>query len=169
MNIFVLDYDPRVAAQMMCDKHVVKMIVEGCQMLSTVHHLGGCNETFLYKKSFMNHPCTVWSRASSHNYLWLAQHTYELSNEYTYRYGKTHKAHDLTQWFVSNIPRYVITNGEARTPFAQAMPDQYKVADDAVSAYRNYYLGEKKRFAKWSKRNIPEWYSEGLTRQEILV
>ena len=117
----------------------------------------------------MNHPCTVWSRASSHNYLWLAQHTHELSNEYTYRYGKTHKAHDLTQWFVSNIPRYIITNGEARTPFAQAMPDQYKVADDAVSAYRNYYLGEKKRFAKWSKRNIPEWYSEGLTRQEILV
>ena len=169
MNIFVLDYDPRVAAQMMCDKHVVKMIVEGCQMLSTVHHLGGCNETFLYKKSFMNHPCTVWSRASSHNYLWLAQHTHELSNEYTYRYGKTHKAHDLTQWFVSNIPRYIITNGEARTPFAQAMPYQYKVADDAVSAYRNYYLGEKKRFAKWSKRNIPEWYSEGLTRQEILV
>ena len=169
MNIFILDYDPRVAAQMMCDKHVVKMIVEGCQMLSTVHHLGGCNETFLYKKSFMNHPCTVWSRASSHNYLWLAQHTHELSNEYTYRYGKTHKAHDLTQWFVSNIPRYIITNGEARTPFAQAMPDQYKVTDDAVSAYRNYYLGEKKRFAKWSKRNIPEWYSEGLTRQEILV
>lgn len=169
MNIFVLDYDPRVAAQMMCDKHVVKMIVEGCQMLSTVHHLGGCNESFLYKKSFMNHPCTVWSRASSHNYLWLSHHTYELSNEYTYRYGKTHKAHDLTQWFVNNIPKYVIENGNARTPFAQAMPDQYKVADDAVSAYRNYYLGEKKRFAKWSKRNIPEWYSEGLTRQEILV
>ena len=169
MNIFVVDEDPIVSATQLCDKHVVKMIVEGCQMLSTVHHLGGCNETFLYKKSFMNHPCTVWSRASSHNYLWLAQHTHELSNEYTYRYGKTHKAHDLTQWFVSNIPRYIITNGEARTPFAQAMPDQYKVADDAVSAYRNYYLGEKKRFAKWSKRNIPEWYSEGLTRQEILV
>jgi len=69
MNIFVLDYDPRVAAQMMCDKHVVKMIVEGCQMLSTIHRLGGAEEDFLYKKSFMNHPCTVWARSSSHNYI----------------------------------------------------------------------------------------------------
>jgi len=39
MNIFVLDKDPYVAAQMMCDKHVVKMILEGSQMLSTVHCL----------------------------------------------------------------------------------------------------------------------------------
>lgn len=38
----------------------------------------------------------------------------------------------------------------------QAMPDQYK-HDDAVVAYRKYYLGEKMTFAKWKKRNIPEW------------
>jgi len=29
MNIFILDEDPKVAARMQCDKHVVKMIVEG--------------------------------------------------------------------------------------------------------------------------------------------
>ena len=28
MNIFYVDKDPVVAAQMMCDKHVVKMILE---------------------------------------------------------------------------------------------------------------------------------------------
>lgn len=38
----------------------------------------------------------------------------------------------------------------------QAMPDQYK-HDNAVIAYRNYYLGEKMEFAKWKKRNTPEW------------
>ena len=32
------------------------------------------------------------------------------------------------------------------TPFAQAMPDQYKVSGDAVTAYRAFYLGEKKHF-----------------------
>ena len=39
MNIFVLDNDPDTAARMMCDKHVVKMIVESAQMLSTAHRV----------------------------------------------------------------------------------------------------------------------------------
>ena len=33
MNIFVIDKDPVVAAQNLCDKHVVKMILESAQML----------------------------------------------------------------------------------------------------------------------------------------
>ena len=36
MNIFVLDRNPSRAAHMMCDKHVVKMIIESAQMLSAV-------------------------------------------------------------------------------------------------------------------------------------
>ena len=39
MNIFVLDRNPTIAAQQMCDKHVVKMIVESAQMLSTCHRM----------------------------------------------------------------------------------------------------------------------------------
>ena len=39
MNIFVLDMNPVTAAQMQCDKHVVKMIVESAQMLSTAHRM----------------------------------------------------------------------------------------------------------------------------------
>ena len=39
MNIFVLDRNPVVAAQMQCDKHIVKMIVESGQMLSTAHRM----------------------------------------------------------------------------------------------------------------------------------
>ena len=39
MNIFYLDRDPVIAAQMMCDKHVVKMILESAQMLSTAHRV----------------------------------------------------------------------------------------------------------------------------------
>ena len=37
MNIFVLDEDPIKAAAYHCNKHVVKMIIECAQMLSTVH------------------------------------------------------------------------------------------------------------------------------------
>ena len=39
MNIFILDKDPVMAAQLQCDKHVVKMIVESAQMLSTAHRM----------------------------------------------------------------------------------------------------------------------------------
>ena len=39
MNIFILDEDPRKAAQMVCDKHVNKMIIESAQMMSTVHRM----------------------------------------------------------------------------------------------------------------------------------
>ena len=39
MNIFYLDTDPVLAAQMQCDKHVVKMILESAQMLCTAHRV----------------------------------------------------------------------------------------------------------------------------------
>ena len=50
MNIFILDDDPIKAAQLQCDKHVVKIIVESAQMLSTAHRmLDGAMETRLTK------------------------------------------------------------------------------------------------------------------------
>ena len=36
---FILDINPTTAAQLQCDKHVVKMIVESAQMLSTAHRM----------------------------------------------------------------------------------------------------------------------------------
>lgn len=39
MNIFVLDTNPIVAATYHCDKHMVKMIVEYAQLLSTAHRM----------------------------------------------------------------------------------------------------------------------------------
>ena len=39
MNIFILDKDLQIAAQMLCDKHIPKMIIESAQMLSTVHRM----------------------------------------------------------------------------------------------------------------------------------
>lgn len=172
MNIFVLDDDPRKAARMMCDKHVVKMIVEGCQMLSTNHRMSGSHVVYtspvgFYKQSFQNHPCTIWARENKENYMWLADHTHELSLEYTHRYNKIHKAHDMTVWFTKYYPLR-IPDGEL-TPFAQAMPEEFKVPGDAVSAYRKYYIGAKSRFAKWKFTKTPDWYVEGLTNAPVLV
>ena len=45
MNIFVLDDNPITAAKQHCDKHVVKMIIESAQMLSTAHRMLDGKET----------------------------------------------------------------------------------------------------------------------------
>ena len=54
MNIFYVDKDPKVAAQMMCDKHVVKMILEYAQILCTTHRildkLDDNDKTIIYYK-----------------------------------------------------------------------------------------------------------------------
>jgi len=39
VNIFYLDKNPKIAAEMHCDKHVVKMITETAQLLSTAHRI----------------------------------------------------------------------------------------------------------------------------------
>ena len=170
MNIFVLDEDPKIAAQMMCDKHVVKMIVESCQMLSTNHRLSGSNTVYtitfdLYKQAFANHPCTVWARQTKENYMWLSDHTLELCHEYTRRYGKVHSCENMATWFSMYYPLKTPEGG--LTPFAQAMPDKYK-SENAVNSYRSYYLGEKSMFAKWKQQNVPEWYSFGLASNTSL-
>ena len=170
MNIFVVDECPVISAQQLCDKHVVKMVVEGCQMLSTIHRMFASHIVYapveLYKESFRNHPCTIWARQTTSNYMWLANHTNELSKEYTNRYGKIHAAHQLTQWFIRTIPGQ-IPYGDL-TPFAQAMPDKYK-CEDGVTAYRNYYIYEKSRFAKWKFTEPPQWYTEGVMNVQMQV
>ena len=191
MNIFVLDEDPKVAARMQCDKHVVKMIVESAQMLCTTHrYLDGkewidrskngrkitrwdhwsdyadvCYRPMLYKSVMLNHPCTIWTCKSLENYDWHVEHALELCAEYDRRYRRIHATEKILRWCKKYSPK----NSNKRqlskglTPFAQAMPDHYKVSGDAVQAYRNYYIGDKARFAKWKEPSlVPEWFSEAV-------
>ena len=68
MNIFVFSYNQRQCAIYTCDKHVVKMIVETAQLLSTAHHVLDGEQARLYRKTHVNHPCSVWTRKCSANY-----------------------------------------------------------------------------------------------------
>jgi hypothetical protein len=162
MNIFYLDRDPVVAAQMMCDKHVVKMILESAQMLSTAHRVLDGDEyadrVGLYKMAHKNHPSTIWVRANSKNYEWLWEHMDALMKEYTYRYGKHHATerliHDLWK-SPYNLPD---SDGDFTDP-PQCMPDHCK-NEDTVSAYHKYYILEKSNFATWKRRDKPEWFNE---------
>ena len=146
MNIFVLDRNPIIAAQLHLDKHVVKMPLETAQMLSSIN--GGP-----YKITHKNHPCTVWARQTKGNYNWLVQLGFALCNEYSFRYSKRHKCRDVIEK-LKYAPDFIPDGG--RTPFAQAMPDACK-RDDAVEAYQEYYRVGKAHIAKWTRRDVPEF------------
>jgi arylsulfatase A-like enzyme len=156
MNIFVLDLDPKKCAQYHCDKHVVKMIVETAQLLSTAHHVNGVNlalEGMLYKKTHVNHPCAIWARKSLENYLWLSRLGLELIDEYRIRYGKWHKTFDLMVLLSDYIPMYFQDKYITQRPLC--MPDKYKQSDP-VFAYRDYYKNEKRSILQY-KTKIPDF------------
>ena len=180
MNIFILDNDPVKAAQLQCDKHIPKMVVESAQMLSTVHRmidgvmerrpsksgsmlqyfkLDDYREDILYKAVHMNHPCTVWSRENASNYDWHYKHFIALCDEYTYRYGKVHASETKLALVLRNPPKK-IEYTEGKSPFRLAMGSNPEcMFEDAVKSYRAFYQTKQARFAmKWTKRKQPEWF-----------
>lgn len=152
MNIFYLSRDPHEAARLQCDRHVVKMILETAQLLSTAHNeLDGGQ--IAYKSTHKNHPSAVWVRQSYHNYRWLWRHLEALGEQYRRRYGRVHKTiqnhSEALWWSPDNIP-----DGEFTDP-PQCMPDECK-RDDAVLAYQVYY---NHKADDWDARGIPmRWY-----------
>ena len=108
MNIFFLNRDPKKAAVVQYNKHVVKMILESAQMLCTAHHAYNNGHNVPYKKAHLNHPSTVWVRQNSRHYYWLFDHMIALGNEYTKRYGKTHLS--ITKCFDSSISLLILEN-----------------------------------------------------------
>ena len=148
MNIFYLHQSPYIAAKVQYNKHVVKMILESAQMLCTAHHVYGNAEQKLnvpYKQAHLNQPSTIWTRQCRANYRWLYLHMLALGSEYTKRYNKIHASIVKCEKFL-NIPPAHIPDGEFCEP-PQAMPDQYKVPGCSITAYWNYYEGEKYKVA----------------------
>ena len=157
MNIFYLDRDQAKAAYYHCDKHVVKMILETCQILAAVHHRHGNGSNVTYKETHKNHPSTVWAGDSVANYLWLHKLGLCLCIEYTSRYGKVHKCLGYLNGELADPPK-----GIAEHPFIdppQCMPDEYKV-EDTVTAYHNYYRVAKAYMAKWKHGIVPKFMTK---------
>ena len=174
MNIFAVDDNPRRAAIALCDRHVVKMILESAQMLSGAHRmcdsdpiilngvryntctLNDYRELLLYEVTHPRHPCSKWVRASGCNYAWLYEHYVGLMEEYTFRYGRQHACTKL-QSLLQHPP--VRLYRKSRTDFVQAMPEEYKIDNDAVVNYRQYYRVGKAHLHSWTRRAPPSWLS----------
>ena len=184
MNIFILDRNPKIAAQQQCDKHVVKMIVESAQMLSTAHrildgtkvkrpsvsgkrivnyweHPNSNLEKTLYKAVHPGHPSTLWTMESIENYYWHYEHWISLCDEYEFRYKKIHSTKQLLEEVLNTPPKNIPM--VEKTPFKLAMKDfpQCQFPDDPVKSYRLFYQTKQERFKMvWSKRKIPDWFEK---------
>ena len=159
MNIFFLHMIPYICAEMHCDKHVVKMVLETCQLLCSAWHMVDPEHGIYkppYKLAHKNHPCSIWTRQSIDNYKWLCELGIELSKEYTYRYGKIHKCQEYIEELSKNIPP-IPDIGLTKCP--QAMPDIYK-DEEVTVAYRHYYFFEKCRMLVWKNREQPYWIKD---------
>ena len=190
MNIFILDESPTKAAQLQCNKHIPKMVLESGQMLSTAHrmldgtvmkapsksgkrmvnryvHPDPEMDAVLYNAVHFNHPCTVWTMQTTANYRWHFEHFIALCNEYTYRYGKTHltdtKLRRVLAQYPKNLPK------KKQTPFRLAMASNPEciALGDPVQAYRAFYQTKQDRFNMiWTKRETPEWFVYNTDSEE---
>lgn len=162
MNIFILDKNIEKCARYHADQHVVKMILEGTQMLCTVLNQ---NDIFTpYKSTHIKHPCALWTGESLSNWHWLYRLTLQLNKEFLYRYRKTD---DHASAVVAKKLPFPPIKDKGLTEFIQAMPDIYRVPDDPVQAYRNYYIGEKSGFVKWTRRRTPKWFKAAMKSKTL--
>jgi hypothetical protein len=168
--MFALDANPERAARMHCDRHVVKMLLESAQLLSTALCTRDApaaawltRQGLCYRPTHRRHPCTLWAIRSRGNHAWLERLALALSREYTYRYGKEHASEKVIRALVevahSEAASAGLWLGRRRTPFVQAMPMQYR-GDDPVAAYRRYYSAEKAPICKWTRRQAPKWFTQ---------
>ena len=181
MNIFVLDNDPVKAAQAMDCVRVPKMVTESAQMMASALRRHDATDEQMpltqkgtpYKGAYKHHPCTIWAGDSRANFYWLADHALALCEEYTTRFGKTHACEQPIKQMNDMSYRIRPTNVRVLTPFALAMPDEYRPrgssddilymeaeGDDAVKAYRAYYhsKADSKGGVHYRHTSPPDWW-----------
>lgn len=174
MNIFVTNQSPQISAKVLPDKHVVKMPLESCQMLSIIYSKWYYDWGPLRKKNgdyyatakgaFRNHPSTKWAASSLYNTAWLIQHGCALASEYRVRYGKVHSC-TKTLFEAKKIfqreTKMAITCYSMASDFVRAMPDNFKYDDsiDTFTAYKIYIASKpwvKDNYLRMPERK-PEW------------
>lgn len=181
MNIFYINEDPKLCAQEHNDKHVVKMILEYAQLLSTAHRmidgvlveglspsgrkakryvLPDKRDESLYVATHANHPSAKWTRHSKDNYNWLFKMWMCLLEEYTHRYGKIHSSTRIAHHLEAS-PNGISTK-EGFSPPWRAMPDDVKIGNDSLASYRNYYITHKYKMSRWTNRDVPSWFTDGI-------
>lgn len=156
MNIFVTDFCPQKSAQALDNKRVVKMVLESAQLLSNAVHKH-IPELAPYRKTHINHPCSIWVSQHRANYQWLLQHFIHLCFEYTHRYNKIHACEKLYNTF--DKIQYYLEDIKIHDNFVNCTP--FKEESNVILAYKKTLINKwenDKLLPNWTNRQKPEWY-----------
>ena len=145
MNLFILSKSPKEAAEAHADKHVVKMILEACQMLYSAHW------TCTYVKLLENKSAVAVSRAQKLLDLppSLLKAPYRGKEAKEQGYRPVHLHHPCTKWIRASLQNYMWA-----CELALAIGDEY-----------TFRYGKKHgcyEHALWLQQNPPSLPSEGL-------
>jgi len=160
MNIFYLHQVASAAAEMHCDKHVGKMLIETCQLLATAHHTHGNGLAVSYRPTHVNHPCALWVRSSKLHYEWTVKLGRGLGLEFQARYGRFHKSHQVLIEELTLAPPQLTQTGWIDPPLV--MPDSFK-GSDPIESYRHYYASKSQTMPMTYYRGTippPDWLWE---------
>jgi hypothetical protein len=100
VNIFYLDPDPDVAAAAHCDTHVVKMLLESAQLLSTAWHVGAPH-------LLEEQPWPVdapYRRGTEPGEFWTSRFVLRGTGLRVYR--RTHVGHPCAEWVRASVWHY---------------------------------------------------------------
>lgn len=159
MNIFILDSDIQKNVQYLPDKHIIKMILESTQILSSSYYNLNIEKEIsfpIYKKTHLKHPCCQWVLESKENFLWLQFYVFLLNEEYKYRFNHfhNHKSFEICKNFI--VPNTLPNKN--LTPFKKVVPLEFQKLE-TIKAYREYFKVYKNHIKKYSKRDFPEWWT----------
>ena len=153
MNLFILSSNPIEAAEAHADKHVVKMILEACQMLYSAHWVAA------YPNLLENKSPVAVSRA----YKILANPTSMVDApsrvgkaDLESGYKPAHLHHPCTRWVRSSLQNY-----QWACALALAIGHEYTFRYGKIHACQQH--------AEWLQRNPPVLPSEGLQQFAIAM
>lgn len=188
MNIFFLSMSIKRCAKAHFDKHVIKCILEYCQLLCTAWHALNPElaaehlvNGLIYRKTHVNHPCSIFTRNHISNYNYVVRLGLQLCHEWRYRYRheKIHGCEEKLKFLFLNPPHAINKSIIKKTPnnpkglllpLPQAMPAECRKKGNVhacVRAYRNYYKStHKSHLVSWTvkddgcRKNIdnPYWW-----------
>jgi hypothetical protein len=169
MNIFAIESDEHgkidwvKSGQAQDNYRLVKMILESCQILSTVLNEQGVQAP--YKSFNPKHPSCAWAAESSANFEDLVIHCLAMIEEYTERFGKQHKCAAVLEQIIHlyDSSRFCL---HVPTPLKMAMPDSFKSAD-IVESYRKFYASKPR--IRYPREKVPVWFDKYRNNEPYVI
>ncbi len=161
MNIFAIEskensdeIDWVKSAKSQDNYRVVKMILECCQILSTVLNEQGVKAP--YRSFNPKHPSCLWAAESAANFVDLVKHCEAMIEEYEDRFNKNHKCKQVLEKIVALYDADRFPTVEP-TPLRMAMPDSFK-SDSIVESYRRFYASKPR--VRYPESKVPSWFAK---------